>query len=100
MLMGASLISGQAGAAYVGTVNLRAGETRTIDMGATGRNLRVCNDFFSSGSVLVTIGDNLPHSLSPGLCAEDIGDRMVIQSHSTGLATVDFKSICDSPSMG
>jgi hypothetical protein len=82
-----------------GTLTLKASEIQTVDIGATGRNMRVCNDFFSSGPVVVTIGGNLPHDLSPGVCAEDIGDRVTVQSQADGLATVDFKSLCDGTTM-
>jgi hypothetical protein len=61
--------------------------------------MRVCNDFFSSGPIVVTIGGNVSHDLSPGVCAEDIGDRVTLQSRARGLATVDFKSICDGSEM-
>ena len=94
-LIGAGLISSQAVAANFGSVTLKAGETQTVDIGATGRDMRVCNDFFSSGPIVVTIGGNVPHDLSPGLCAEDIGGRMMIQSHASGVATVDFQSLND-----
>jgi hypothetical protein len=93
--IGAALISGQAIGADFGTLTLKAGETQTVDIGATGRDMRVCNDFFSSGPIIVTIGGNAPHDLSPGLCAEDAGDRMTIQSHAGGLATVEFRSLSD-----
>jgi hypothetical protein len=98
-LIGAALISGQAVGANYGTLILQASETQTVAIGATGRNMRVCNDFFSSGPVAATIGGNLPRDLSPGVCAEDIGDRVTVQSHADGLATVDFKSLCDGSEM-
>ena len=100
VLLGAGLFSAQAAGANFGTVTLKAGETHTVGIGSTGRDMRVCNDLSSSGPVLVTIGNNVPHDLSPGLCVEDMGDRMTIQSHASGLATVDFKSICDGSAMG
>jgi hypothetical protein len=98
-LIGAPLISGQAVAANYGTLILKAGETQTAAIGATGRSMRVCNDFFSSGPVAATIGGNLPRDLSPGVCAEEIGDRVTVESHADGLATVDFKSLCDGSEM-
>ena len=94
-LIGATLISGQAVGANFGTLNLKAGEIQTVYFGATGRNVRVCNDFFSSGPIVVMISKNAPHDLSPGVCAEDIGDRMTIRSHASGLATVEFRSLSD-----
>ena len=98
-LLGAASTGGPAVAANFGTVTLIAGQTQTIDIGPTARNMRVCNDRSSAGPVLVTIGGNAPHDLSPGLCAEDMGDRLLIHSQASGLTTVDFKSICDGSAM-
>ena len=92
ILIGAGLISGQADGANFGIVTLKPGETQTVDISATGRNTRVCNDFFSSRPIVVTIGDNVPYDLSPGECAEDFGERMMMQSHAIGLTTVDFRT--------
>ena len=97
VLVGAALTSGQAFAFNFGSVTLKPGETRTVDFSTSARTMRVCNDFFSSGSVVVTIGGSLPHDLSPGVCAEEIGDRMTAQSHASGLATVEFRSLSDVP---
>ena len=96
-LIGTGLISEAAAAASFGVVTIPAGNTRTIDIGYTGRTMRVCNDFFSSGRVVVTIGGNLAHDLSPGVCAEDIGDRMTIQSRASGFATVEYRPLSDVP---
>ena len=98
-LLGLCLVYRPANAASFGTVTLTPGELRKIDIGPTGRSLRVCNDLTSAGPVAVVIGDNIPHALSPGLCAEDLGSRMTIQSHAVGLATVEFKAICDGMDM-
>src|SRR5258708_18863441 len=89
-LLGTGLISGQAARANFGMVTLKPGKTQTVDISATGRNTRVCNDFFSSGPIVVTISDNAPHNLSPGECAEDFGERMMIPSRARGLGTVKF----------
>jgi hypothetical protein len=94
-LIGVTLISGQAIGANFGALTLKAGETQTVDIGATSRNMRVCNDFFSSGQIVVTVGGNIPHYLSPGVCAEDIGDRVTFQSQASGPATVEFRSLND-----
>ncbi len=94
-MIGTALISGQAVGASFGSLTLQAGETQTVDIGTTGQNWRVCNDFFSSGPIVVRIGSNVPHDLSPGVCAEDIGDRVTIQSRASGPATVEFRSLSD-----
>jgi hypothetical protein len=95
-LLGAGFILGQAHAARFGSLILTAGVTQSIYTGTSGYNMRVCNDFYSIGSVVATISGNAPHDLSPGKCAEDIGDRLVVQNHSSGPARVDFRSINDS----
>jgi len=97
-ILGVGLIAGQAGAsANFGSLTLKAGETQTVDMSTSARTMRVCNDSFSTGAVIATIGGAAPHDLSPGVCAEEIGDRMTIQSHASGLATVEFRSLSDGP---
>ena len=93
--LGAGLIAAQAGAASFGSLTLKAGGTQTVYVGTSSYNMRVCNDFYSSGPVVVTISGNSPHNLLPGQCAEDIGDRLVIQSHSGGTTRVDFRSLND-----
>ena len=97
VLIGTGLSGGQAFALNFGSVTLDPGETRIVDFSTSARTMRVCNDFFSSGAIVATIGGSLPHDLSPGVCAEEIGDRMTIQSHSSGLATVEFRSLSDVP---
>ena len=97
VLIGAALTGGQAFAFNFGSVTLKPGETRTVDFSTSARRMRVCNDFFSSGAVVATIGGALPHRLSPGVCAEEYGDRMTVQSLASGLATVEFRSLSDVP---
>jgi hypothetical protein len=81
-----------------GIVTLDAGTAKTVSIGGSGRMLRVCNEANSAGSVLVTIGDNAPHYLESGLCAEDVGERLTFRSLGAS-ATVDYKANCDSASM-
>jgi hypothetical protein len=96
-LMGVALTSGQAFAFNFGSVTLKPGETRTVDFSTSARRMRVCNDFFSTGAVVAAIGGALPHRLSPGVCAEEYGDRMTVQSLASGLATVEYRSLSDVP---
>ena len=93
--LGAGLIVAQADASSFGSLTLKAGEAQSVYVGTSSYNMRVCNDFYSSGPVVVTISGNSPHNLSPGQCAEDIGDRIVIQSRSGGPTRVDFRSLND-----
>jgi hypothetical protein len=99
-IIGSVLICAQAIGADFGTITLKAGEAQTVDLATTARNMRVCNDFFSSGPIVATIGNNIPHDLSPGRCAEDYGERMTIQNHASSLATVDFRPLNDGPGHG
>ena len=96
-LIGVGLIASPGVAANFGSVTLKAGETQIVDISTSARTMRVCNDAFSSGSVVATIGGAGPHDLLPGVCAEEIGDRMTIENHASGLATVVFRSLSDAP---
>ena len=86
-------------AADFGIVTLDHGGGKTVSIGSSGRTLRVCNDAGSSSAVLVTIGTNATHYLASGLCAEDIGAQVTMQSLGSGTARVDYKATCDSGSM-
>ncbi len=88
-----------AGATDFGVVTLAHGGSKTVSIGGSGRTLRVCNDAGSGSAVLVTIGAGTPRYLAPGLCAEDIGERVTFQSLGSGTARVDYKATCDSASM-
>jgi len=86
-------------AADFGVVTLDHGTAKTVSIGGSGRTLRACNDAESSSAVLVTIGTNAPHYLASGLCAEDIGEQITMQSLGSGMAKIDYKATCDSASM-
>jgi hypothetical protein len=92
-------IAADAGAASFGSVTLRPGASRTVSLGVASRNLRVCNSAESDGAVMVTIGGNAPRYLASGLCAEDIGEKLTIQTLGSGPATVDYKATCEGSSM-
>jgi hypothetical protein len=96
---GCMALSFNAIAADFGVVSLDHGAAKSVSIGGSGRNLRVCNDAGSASSVLVTIGGNAPRYLTSGLCAEDIGDRVTMQNLGSGTATIDYKATCDSASM-
>jgi len=93
--MGLGLLASEAVANYFGLLILKPGETRQVYVGTSARNMRVCNDFFSSGSATVTIADNPSHDLLPGVCAEDIGDHMTIHSHANGQVRIDYLATYD-----
>ena len=94
-LLATALASSTALADYFGSLSLKPGESKQIYIGTTSQNMQVCNDFFSSGSVEVTIAANQPHDLVPGTCAEDIGDRMTLQSRSKGPVSIIYRPIYD-----
>jgi hypothetical protein len=92
ILAGASMAS-PALAGYFGSIILNPGQTQLIRTGLPAMNMRVCNDFFSTGGALVTVAGNAPHDLLPGRCAEDIGDQFLIQNQASGQVTIDYRSI-------
>ena len=94
-LLSAAPMASPALASFFGSITLKPGEARRVFTGVAGLNMRVCNDFFSSGSATVTIADNTPHDLLPGRCAEDIGDRIAVQSHASGQVTITYRSLQD-----
>src|ERR1700747_3001081 len=75
-LIGSSLLAEGAIAADYGSFHVRRAETKEISIGPTARELRVCNDFESGGTLIITLGGHEPHVLPPGLCADDIGDTI------------------------
>jgi hypothetical protein len=97
--LGCMAVSVAASAADFGIVTLDHGGSKTVSIGGSGRTLRVCNEVNSESAVLVTIGNNAPHYLASGLCAEDIGEQVRLRSVGDGTATVDYKATCDSASM-
>jgi hypothetical protein len=81
-----------------GTVTLQAGEARTISIGPTFRDLRVCNDLKSAGSVKVTIGSSWQRSLVPGQCAQDRGNMIAMQNGIRGIGRITYRALADPPS--
>ena len=92
-ILAAAPMTSQALASYFGSITLNAGQAQQIRTGLPAMNMRVCNDFFSTGGATVTVAGNTPHDLLPGRCAEDIGDQFLVQSHASGQVTIDYRSI-------
>ncbi len=88
-----AIASSPALANYLGSIALDPGQRQEIYVGTTAQNMRVCNNFNSLGSVVATIAGNPGHDLSPGQCAEDIGDRLALENHSSGGATIMYRAI-------
>jgi hypothetical protein len=68
-----------------GSFSVKPGETKRIDL-SIGREVRVCNDFFSGATISVAVGPHDPHRLMPGLCTDDIGSDFVVTNHGSGRA--------------
>ena len=81
------------GGEQAGALADNAGQAQQVRTGLPAMNMRVCNDFFSTGGATVTVAGNTPHDLLPGRCAEDIGDQFLVQSHASGQVTIDYRSI-------
>ena len=93
VVLTAAAMASPASASYFGSIILGPGQAQQIRTGLPAMNMRVCNDFFSTGGATVTIAGNAPHDLLPGRCAEDIGDQFLVQSHAGGQVTIDYRSI-------
>jgi hypothetical protein len=95
VLLATALAGTPASAGYFGSLSLQPGQTQKLNVGTVTRNVRVCNEFGSAGSASVVIADNPAHHLMPGQCAEDTGDRLLIQSMSGGPVQIDWRVIID-----
>jgi hypothetical protein len=78
-----------------GTITLQAGEARTVSIGPTFRDLRVCNDLKSAGSIKVTIGSSWQRTLVPGQCAQDRGNMIAFQNGIRGIARITYRSLAE-----
>src|SRR5262249_118500 len=67
-----------------GRFPLQPRETQMIRIDPSAVQLRVCNDATSKGLIAVTVGGNDTRLLRPGLCAEDIGDRILASNEGDG----------------
>ena len=78
-----------------GTFTLAPGESRTILVATTYRNIRICNDVGSSGTFDGALGDYPAVTLQPGMCTSNTGqygDRITIHNVSASPATGLFQS--------
>jgi len=97
ILIALGCLAGPAGAMEYGSFSLKPGEIRDIRIGSTYRRLRVCNELGSAGAIVATIGDYQPHTLGPGLCAEDYGDVIRLQNSASGVASGTYRPIRSIP---
>jgi hypothetical protein len=86
---------GSLGINGAGTFTLAPGESRTILVATTYRNIRICNDVGSSGTFDGALGDYPAVTLQPGMCTSNTGqygDRITIHNVSASPATGLFQS--------
>jgi hypothetical protein len=61
---------------------LAPGEARWARMGASYRDIRICNDLASQGDLTAIVGEHQPLVLAPGRCKWDHGDRILLRNDS------------------
>ena len=78
-----------------GTVSLKEGESRRISIGPTFRDMRVCNDLKSVGSVMIKVGAGFERKLRPGQCAEDRGNFINFQNLAFGAVRITYRALSE-----
>jgi hypothetical protein len=76
-----------AAAADFGSFTLQPGQSQTIRIGSTYRQLKLCNDTESAGQLDAIIGTSDVIHLGPGICAEWSGDTIQLHNVSNGLVS-------------
>jgi len=92
---GATGGGGGTGINGAGTFTLAPGESRTILVATTYRNIRICNDVGSSGTIEAAIGDYPAATLQPSMCNNNMGqygDRITVHNISASPATGIYQS--------
>lgn len=92
---GATGGGGSTGINGAGTFTLAPGESRTILVATTYRNIRICNDVGSSGTIEAAIGDYPAVTLQPSMCNNNMGqygDRITVDNISASPATGIYQS--------
>jgi hypothetical protein len=85
-----------AGAAEFGAFTLQPGQSQTIQIGSTYRQLKVCNDTESAGQLDAVIGTSDVIHLGPGICGEWSGDRIMLHNVSNGVVSGIYRRQADS----
>ncbi len=78
-----------------GTITLRPSESRRVSIGPTFRDLRVCNDLKSTGSVMIKVGSGFERTLRPGQCGQDRGNFIYFQNLASGTARITYRALAD-----
>jgi hypothetical protein len=94
---GSTSEGGSIASAGFGSFTLAPGESRSFRTGAIYREIRVCNDVGSSGTVEATVSSGTPMQLAPGICARENGDNLTLHNISTGTVTGAFHSYGGKP---
>ena len=90
------LFAGPALGQTFGSVTLSPGQSRQISIGPGYRNIRICNDVTSGGSVVGAVRTGWSRTLSPGECMQDYGNTFYLQNRSSSPALVEYRSALDS----
>jgi hypothetical protein len=91
----ASIPAGNAHAQTFGTVTLKQGETRQISIGPTFRDMRVCNDLKSVGSVIIKVGSSFERTLRVGQCAQDRGNMIYFRNLAAGISRITYRALSE-----
>ncbi len=91
----ASLLAGNAHAQTFGSVTLKQGETRQISIGPTFRDMRVCNDLKSTGSVVIKVGSSFERTLRVGQCAQDRGNMIYFRNLAPGISRITYRALAE-----
>jgi len=79
-----AILAGRAAQAQdAGSFTLKPGETRSLTIGFY-REIRVCNNVGSGGTLDMTVGGRPSTSLAPGVCWREFGDSLVLANASNG----------------
>ena len=89
------LSSGDAHAQTFGTVTLKQSETRQISIGPTFRDMRVCNDLKSTGSVVIRVGSSFERTLRVGQCAQDRGNMIYFRNLAPGISRITYRALSE-----
>ncbi len=96
---GAGLGAPGARAQDAGSFTLAPGEARNINVGFY-REIRVCNDVGSAGSFEMSVNDQSPTRLGPGVCWRDSGDSLALHNNSAGAASGIYSALRGKPGRG
>ena len=70
-----------------GSFALAPGQTRSIHIGGLYRELRVCNNTDSSGTLEAAVSSRPPFQLAPGVCWREYGDSVTVRNVSSSAVT-------------